>query len=258
MAEPTFGELLRRLRQQRGLSLAQLAKLTNYDPGYLSRVETGRRPPTATLARACETALATSGLLIQLVPAGRPRPAARHERPQPVWTGWLRPESDGQEWAIAICGSRAAGTNSAFIDQCVPVLGRLLTRLRCQVSHGPVGIGVEIMTWIADHYRPPDLHCLPAAIGRLNVIAPASIVLVIGGGHGTGDEVALALSLGKTVIPLATSGGAATDTHRTISAHADRGHLDADELTDLGIITEAEHAAALVERILRRKADTTP
>lgn len=255
MAGPTFGEQLRRLRQQRGLSLAQLANLTSYDPGYLSRIETGRRPPTATLAKACEAALATSGLLIPLVPAARPRPAARREPPQPVWTGWLRPEWDTQEWAIAICGSRAAGTNGQFIDQCVPALGRLLTRLRCQVSHGPLGVGVEIMTWIADHYRPPGLQCLPAAIGRLNVVGPASIVLVLGGGDGTRDEVDLALSLGKTVIPLAASGGTAADCYRTQNAHA---NLNAEELTALGITTEAEHAAELVERILRRKADNTP
>jgi transcriptional regulator with XRE-family HTH domain len=49
--EPTFGDEPRRLREQRGLSLKKFASLVLYDPGYLSKIENGLKPPTATLAK---------------------------------------------------------------------------------------------------------------------------------------------------------------------------------------------------------------
>ncbi len=68
MSEPTFGNELRRLREQRGLSLKKFAHLVHYDPGYLSKIENGLKPPTATLATACDAALDTGGMLAALVP----------------------------------------------------------------------------------------------------------------------------------------------------------------------------------------------
>ncbi|RAJ40122.1 NB-ARC domain-containing protein [Kitasatospora sp. SolWspMP-SS2h] len=53
----TFGERLRGLREERGISLAELARATSYSKSYLSRVETGRRPGNAALAAACARAL---------------------------------------------------------------------------------------------------------------------------------------------------------------------------------------------------------
>ncbi|MGH3903764.1 MAG: helix-turn-helix domain-containing protein [Pseudonocardiaceae bacterium] len=67
MNQPTFGSELRRLRDQRGLSLKKFGKLANYDPGYLSKIENGVKPPTVTLAKACDTALHTGGRLASLV-----------------------------------------------------------------------------------------------------------------------------------------------------------------------------------------------
>lgn len=78
MAEPTFGDELRRLREQRGLSLKKFAHLVHYDPGYLSKIENGLKPPTATLATACDAALETGATLATLVPA---RPARESQPP---------------------------------------------------------------------------------------------------------------------------------------------------------------------------------
>jgi transcriptional regulator with XRE-family HTH domain len=260
MAASTFGQELRRLRQQRGMSLARFAELISYDASYLSRIENGRRRPTAALAHACDAALRTDGRLSLLVP---PRPTKHratgtrsNAAPRPVCTGWLRPAWDTQEWSIAICGSRAAYTDGVLIDHCVHSIGRLLTRLRCRVSHGPLGIGIEVMTWIADHYRPPGLDCVLGTVGRLNVIRPADYIIVIGGAAGTRDEVHLASSLNKTIIPLPASGGAAIDAFNLLAKTETVPGLH-DDVADLGSTADAEDYARIIERILRRKATTT-
>jgi transcriptional regulator with XRE-family HTH domain len=69
MEQPDFGGELRRLRQQRGLSLKKFAQLVHYDPGYVSKIENGNKPPTATFAARCDAALGTGGSLSALVPA---------------------------------------------------------------------------------------------------------------------------------------------------------------------------------------------
>ncbi|MFF4741360.1 helix-turn-helix domain-containing protein [Streptomyces sp. NPDC001262] len=61
------GELLRKLRRERGVSLAGLSTLAFYSKGYLSKVENGDKPMTLELARACDQALGTGGTLEQLV-----------------------------------------------------------------------------------------------------------------------------------------------------------------------------------------------
>nr|WP_272925635.1 MULTISPECIES: helix-turn-helix domain-containing protein [unclassified Streptomyces] len=70
----TFGECLRRLRVDRGMSLADLSRVAHYSRGYLSKVETGQKPPTADVARGCDEALGAAGALIALAP---PQPGAR-------------------------------------------------------------------------------------------------------------------------------------------------------------------------------------
>ncbi|MEV4924325.1 nSTAND1 domain-containing NTPase [Streptomyces roseoverticillatus] len=60
------GEELRRLRLVRGVSLANLARLAFYSKGYLSKVENGEKPLTLELARVCDGALETGGVLEEL------------------------------------------------------------------------------------------------------------------------------------------------------------------------------------------------
>lgn len=67
MGQSTFGGELRRLREQRGLSLKKFAQLVHYDSGYLSKIENGLKPLTATLATACDEVLDTDGLFGKLV-----------------------------------------------------------------------------------------------------------------------------------------------------------------------------------------------
>ena len=70
-----FGERLRALREERGVSLAELARATSYSKSYLSRVETGRRPGNGLLAAACARALGVDPERLG-APDAAPGPAA--------------------------------------------------------------------------------------------------------------------------------------------------------------------------------------
>jgi transcriptional regulator with XRE-family HTH domain len=63
-----FGAALRGWRGLRGMSLRRFARLVNYSPGHLSKIEHGTKPPTKELARLCDEVLATGGELSDLMP----------------------------------------------------------------------------------------------------------------------------------------------------------------------------------------------
>ncbi|MFE9839095.1 helix-turn-helix domain-containing protein [Streptomyces sp. NPDC005551] len=67
----SFGSALRELRLARGLSLADLARITHYSKGYLSKIETGRKPVNSDVARLCDEALEADGALLALLPTTR-------------------------------------------------------------------------------------------------------------------------------------------------------------------------------------------
>jgi transcriptional regulator with XRE-family HTH domain len=84
-----FGAELRHLRMKAGMSLDALAAQVHYSKGYLSRIETGQKPPNPDLARLCDVALGADGTLARLV-ASRSRQKRRSGDPadgppQPAW-----------------------------------------------------------------------------------------------------------------------------------------------------------------------------
>ncbi|MEV0379834.1 helix-turn-helix domain-containing protein [Nonomuraea sp. NPDC050643] len=85
----TFGEKMRALVAERGVSLRQLAKVTHYDVGYLSKVANDLKRPSLPLAEQLEAALAADGELVDLVPA-----RAAEQRRAPVAKRSIR--DDGQ------------------------------------------------------------------------------------------------------------------------------------------------------------------
>ncbi|MGH3922406.1 MAG: helix-turn-helix domain-containing protein [Pseudonocardiaceae bacterium] len=194
MGDNEFGDKLRELRVSAGLSLRDLARCVNFTPSYLSKIETGKKRPHRALASACDKALDTGNALADLVPEDNGEPGSA--RPLALCT-------------LAICGSRSVGTDAAVIDAAVRELARFVMLTGCKVNHGPVGVGIEVMTYIADHYRLPDLTMAIGLFGRANVVRGVGYVLVIGGGSGTADEIDLALYGGVTVIPFPASGGTA-------------------------------------------------
>ncbi|GAB3878243.1 hypothetical protein GCM10029964_028640 [Kibdelosporangium lantanae] len=68
-SQKPFGRELRRIRTERGLSLAQLAGLTHYSKGYLSKIETGAKPASADIARRLDEVLDARGHLVRLMTA---------------------------------------------------------------------------------------------------------------------------------------------------------------------------------------------
>ncbi|MDG5802324.1 helix-turn-helix domain-containing protein [Streptomyces ossamyceticus] len=69
----SFPAQLRRLRQERGLSLTDLARRTHYSKGYLSKIETGTKRATVDVARLCDQVLGAEGQLLRLVQQAPPR-----------------------------------------------------------------------------------------------------------------------------------------------------------------------------------------
>lgn len=78
-----FGAELRRLRENAGMTLQQLADVTSYSKGHLSKIERGVNPPTANLAQCCDSYFNAGGRLrrafsTEMESANRkPKPARR-------------------------------------------------------------------------------------------------------------------------------------------------------------------------------------
>ncbi|MGW3007441.1 helix-turn-helix domain-containing protein [Streptomyces sp. NPDC001219] len=58
-----FGAELRRLREDAGMTLQQLADITSYSRGHLSKIERGTNPPTRNLAQRCDAHFGADGRL---------------------------------------------------------------------------------------------------------------------------------------------------------------------------------------------------
>ncbi|MEV6924280.1 helix-turn-helix transcriptional regulator [Dactylosporangium sp. NPDC051485] len=67
-----FGTELKRWRRDRDLSLEALADLSKYSKGYLSKIESGAKPPNIALARRLDNVLGAGGALAGLVPVHHP------------------------------------------------------------------------------------------------------------------------------------------------------------------------------------------
>ncbi|WP_020392325.1 hypothetical protein [Kribbella catacumbae] len=124
--------------------------------------------------------------------------------------------ADSSSTRIAICGSRTSSANHQVLDAAVRSLARLVMVRRLLVNHGPIGVGIEVITHIADHYQPPGLRAAVAIFGRRNVILDAEYVVFVGGGNGTQAEADIAMSLGKRILPLGASGGSSKAIYQQI------------------------------------------
>jgi transcriptional regulator with XRE-family HTH domain len=120
--EPSpFGRELRRLREQRGLSLQKFADLVNYSRGYIGKVEIGDKPPTGELARRCDEVLEAGGTLTALAAgAALPRLAqlpavpatfvGREPQLERLTTELLRDGPPGTPTLVAVDGPTCTAT----------------------------------------------------------------------------------------------------------------------------------------------------
>ena len=67
-AMTTFGERMRALMDERGMSLRSVAEIVHYDKSYLSKVINGHKPVTPKFAKAVDDALDAAGELADLAP----------------------------------------------------------------------------------------------------------------------------------------------------------------------------------------------
>ncbi|MFD7495617.1 helix-turn-helix domain-containing protein [Streptomyces sp. NPDC059832] len=79
-----FGAELRRLREDAGMTLQQLADVTSYSRGHLSKIERGTNPPTMSLAQRCDAHFGAGGRLrkaysAEVDSAGRKSKPARRQ-----------------------------------------------------------------------------------------------------------------------------------------------------------------------------------
>ncbi|MEU6645311.1 hypothetical protein ABZ863_22515 [Saccharomonospora sp. NPDC046836] len=133
----------------------------------------------------------------------------------------------------------------------VPALARLVMVEGWRVNHGPVGVGIEVMTYIADHFRPPDFTMTPSLFGRQNVVRGASYALVVGGGPGTADEADLGAYMGVKVIPFPRSGGTARRFYEVARDQRRlRSWMPEPVFTALGTCRDADEFVMLVRQLI--------
>ncbi len=111
----TFGQELRRLRVERGLSLRRLSELAHYSKGHLSRLENGGRRPGRDLARRLDQALRAGGELARLAPdTPAPSPAPGPAATTVAWTPRLPAVPSGQPDAVDLPLAISGGTFDAY------------------------------------------------------------------------------------------------------------------------------------------------
>lgn len=131
-----FGDELRRLRRQAGLSLPVLADRIHYSKGYLSKVETGAVRPNTSLAQLCDAELDTGGALAALLPESLgQRRVRRAATPRlsglPAVTTHFTGRSDEVEEILAVLREDAAGGPQVCAISGMPGVGKTTLAVRC-------------------------------------------------------------------------------------------------------------------------------
>ncbi|ETK31913.1 ATP-binding protein [Microbispora sp. ATCC PTA-5024] len=180
-----FGSELRRLRTARGLSLTALARQVNYTKGYLSKIESGRRPPNAEVARRCDAALNASGHLIGLVkPPGSPsRDSGTPPRQiPPVAAGFVGRQVESERLDSLTALPVTAETPPAVVITGPAGVGKSTLAYwwaRRRIDRFPDGVLVANLRGFGPAERPADpsgvLEGLLRSLGVLPHAIPASL-----------------------------------------------------------------------------------
>jgi len=102
-----FAAEVRRLMAERGMSLRGLAKASNYDPSYLSKVLSGHKPSSPYLAARLDDALAGSGMIRAAAQEPPPRRAGKASNQQ------RKPSGAVEALQVAMTGDPAGQDISA-------------------------------------------------------------------------------------------------------------------------------------------------
>lgn len=121
----------------------------------------------------------------------------------------------------------------------------------------PSWVGIEVMTYIADHYRPPDFTATIGLFGRQNVVRGADCVVALGGATGTADEIDLAAYSGTTIVPMPASGGTARHCYERARREARlRARIPAQHFEALGTCHDAEQFVEILSQVIEDQGVT--
>jgi len=146
-----FGAELRRRRLSAGLSLAGLAARVHYSKGHLSRVESGGKPPSVSLARRCDSELGAGGELAALLRAPGPEPAGAFPRHADRWQLTMSADGGGQFVATvadaspAVLTSWAPTCRGADVPAIMDSFDRMFRELRVLGQNSPPAAMVPLL-----------------------------------------------------------------------------------------------------------------
>ena len=128
VVDPDFVRLMRRLRQEHGMSFRDLAKKAYFSRSYLWEVENGKKQPSMHLAKALDACLNAEGQLMRLVTAD----PDGQEREFPFRSAACGdgPDRDVEAWRTRSTWSvQLGGPALVSASQWAQVAGRLQSRL---------------------------------------------------------------------------------------------------------------------------------
>lgn len=123
-----FGPELRRLRQEAGLTLTEFSVALNYDKGYLSKVERGKRSASLALARRCDAFLGANGELQRL--AVRPETTSDATDTASSWRIGRRAVLSASTGTLIDLGLKLGGQASSAADPLLPSFRTQFDQLR--------------------------------------------------------------------------------------------------------------------------------
>ncbi|MET9780037.1 helix-turn-helix domain-containing protein [Nocardiopsis alba] len=181
-----FGAELRRRRQEARMSLADLSGVTHYSKGYLSKLETGAKPPTSETAVICDNALDAGGALRALAPSrtpsGDPEPKVPSHS-QEVWI--LRMEADGS-------------TEFSGMDRRTVLSAGAASLVTAAAGPSPVSpASPETLVWFREQFaalRALGQRAAPRVVLPLAVAQANALRQLAAGTNGRSAEEALGLA----------------------------------------------------------------
>lgn len=224
-------EFVRR-RKLAGYSQERLAYAMDVDRSTIARWEAGDATPLPTFRPKLAELLNISPLDLEKILSDR---------------STANGDQTSRPARLIISGSRAPGCDERVIDETVAALARLVAFSGVSVNHGPVGIGIEVVTYVADQFRPVGFSMSTARFGRENVVHGGDLMVVAGGASGTAAEIVIAQALGIPVLPYAPTGGTAA---RTLEAMRNANPSATGPVAELDQCTTPAQFTALVERNL--------
>lgn len=175
--QSSFADVARALADEQGLSIRGLARRVAFDPGYLSRVLRGERPPSPKLAELLDVELGAGGALIKAAEPPTQRDSGPDEERlasiDQLSLAWVVGRIDVNMDRRAVLRMGAALTGTPLLD-----VADSVQRITAAIS-GPPGLDEDAVQRVADRslgfHRMeatlPAAQLFPGLLAHLNEIA---------------------------------------------------------------------------------------